>query len=397
MNSFFLKIRLAIAFLLVASIGHAHDYLDEDIGYADDNGYAYDYDDQHSGDNRLVYDGQSYIENEEDYEDGYGGDESLVYDGEYAYGENDEDYEDGYGGDESLVYKGKYAYGENEEHYSSMSDEWECCSCCELTCCGRAFIGGELLYWRAFESGLDTCVPTAVSDSTSGSVVTSTFYGKGKDLRFKWRPGFRIGAGYESACNCWDVGATWTYFHSKAQNGSGFKWNINLDVVDLLAGYECGCDSCYAMRPFVGVRGARIDQKLRIQSSTDGSVVNNSNRQNFWGVGPLVGLGGDLSLGCGFSLYASGSISWLYGNFHLKAINSDSTVDTVDFCSVRKHLDASVGSADLALGIRWQTCWCNTEWVLQCGLEHHGYFDYNRICNGDLSFDGVNFSVAIGF
>jgi hypothetical protein len=308
--------------------------------------------------------------------------------------------------------------------YGSVGESLNCCPC--QPSCGTGFISADLLYWRAYQSGLDTCVPVGGCDGvSSGGFVTSTFRGKDRDPHFKWNPGFRIGAGYEFACSNWGFGSSWTHFNSSAHAGNGdcnsLRWNVKLDVVDLVAAYEYDLCSCFVLRPFAGLRGARIKQNSHSEefafpafsdsdtssfSSSSISVCNcfegesiindTRNRQKFVGIGPLLGLEADWDIGCGFSVYASASISWLYGKYHVKLEEFEQTFDASNCCIQRKNLDGSPAVGDATLGVRWETCVCDdTRFFMQFGLEHHRYFDFNRIgCYGDLSFDGVNLSAG---
>lgn len=288
-----------------------------------------------------------------------------------------------------------YAYSDYDNVSSVESSD--CCNTCQPSC-GQWYLGAELIYWRAFESGLDFCVPGEESDVISGDgFVTSRFSGRGHDPHFRWDPGFRIGVGYGHECS-WDVEAYWTRFHSHA-NRDDLRWNINFDVVDLTTGYK-NCFCALTLRPFIGLRGARINQQLRSEgfNSVDQIANGLNNRQKFWGVGPILGLDGDWHLGCGFSLYAKASFSWLYGENNIKLREYESTVDTESFCNLSKHLHSSLAAADVGFGVRWLHCMCDRPLLLQLGLEHHRYFDYNRFgCYGDLSFDGINLSATIGF
>jgi hypothetical protein len=317
-----------------------------------------------------------------------------------------------------------YANGDSNNNYSSSYQGIECCTPCQPSCCGTAFIGAELLYWRAYESGLDNCIPTQVSDEiSSGGTVVSRLKGKGRDLHFNWDLGFRLAAGNEFACSNWGVAAIWTHFHSDAHNSRGHenhqRWKINLDVLDAIAiyNYELGCS--FSLRPYLGVRAAEIRQSLSFhshensqssnfnsdnesftsRSSDDHFGVKSHNKENFCGVGPLMGLEGDWKIGCGFSLYANAAVSWLYGNFHLKFKDSEKFRYTHNYCEITKHLNAVQTVADAGLGVRWVKCLCdNKELIFQLGLEHHSYFDFNRMGDrGDLSFDGLNFLVGLNF
>ena len=294
-------------------------------------------------------------------------------------------------------YRNSLSCGENED-----------CNPCQPTC-SRAYIGAELLYWRAFQNGLDICVPTDVSDTVTDGEVISTFRGEGHEPNFEWHPGFRINVGFEMpSCNKWDIATTWTHFHSHvhgSHHGDRPHWNINLDVVDVVAGYRLDLGDCFTVRPFAGLRVARIDQKIHIVDFADGTDFGDlisedvNNKERFRGIGPLLGLEANWNMGCNFSLYANASISWLYGKFHVRQTEFEDVVGASNFCEVEKHLNGTQAIADVGLGIRWQTCFCmNTQLIIQLGLEHHRYFDHNRIgCYGDLSFDGLNLGAGLAF
>lgn len=308
-----------------------------------------------------------------------------------------------------------HAYGENVQS-SACCEEQKDTACCQPAPCGTVFVSADLLYWRAFESGLDVCVPSEVVDIvTSDGEVISRLVGKSRDPRFHWDPGFRIGAGYTAACSDWDFAAFWTHFHSRASDsrnrGNHLHWNVNLDVVDLIAGYGYDFCSCFCLRPYFGLRGAKIDQKLHIHdfsnfSSSSSSSLSSSgfrserrNKEKFVGVGPLLGLEADWNVGCGLSVFANASVSWLYGKYHVRFSETDEIVDAFNFCEQKKQLEATQTVGDAALGIRWEKCFCCDKHVLlQLALEHHCYFDHNRMGNcGDLSFDGLTFSAAFEF
>ena len=304
-----------------------------------------------------------------------------------------------------------HAYSDYDNFASSENDN--CLPCQPVCCnsCGSGFAAAGLVYWRPFENGLDTCVSSEFIDEVVDGAAISILDSDRRDPRFEWSPGFWVGAGYEFACSNWAVAAFWTHFntnsHGSGDGGGRGKFHIDFDVVDILAAYDFKASPCFALRPFAGVRGVRIDQKLHngeffdsIPFSTTTEVfTTNKKKQNFWGVGPVIGIEGDFDIGCGFSLYAEGSVSWLYGKFDVKFFEREVSIDAVDICIGRKHLDGNIAAADAEIGVRWMTCFCdNMELVLQFGLEHHRYFNYNRIGNyGDLTFDGFNVSAGIGF
>ncbi len=263
----------------------------------------------------------------------------------------------------------------------------ECC------CCNCGFISADLLFWRPFEGGLDNCVPSLDSTSVAGGVVTSTFAGTSRTPSFKWNPGFRVGAGYDIASSGWGLETYWTHFQSHAYGNNSFRWNVDFDVVDVTTGYKTGLSSCFDFRTFGGLRVARINQRLNL-SEFGTELVAVNNKENFFGLGPVIGVTGDWDVGCGFSFYGNASASLLYGKFKIIFDSSSQSATSNSFSTVEKHLDTSQTAADFGFGIRWLYCFCqNQQVIFQLGLEHHRYFNFNRIgCYGDLSFDGLNFS-----
>jgi Mrp family chromosome partitioning ATPase len=191
-----------------------------------------------------------------------------------------------------------------------------------------------------------------------------------------------------------------------------------LGVVDVFAGYGYDCSTCFVIRPFFGLRSARIDQKIhtksRFEQSIDSSLFSSSissyqsdffvttvnrNKQKFVGVGPLIGLEADWAFGCGFSLYVSAAVTWLYGQFDVHQHQGAEFFDRAHTCKFKSDLDTVLAGADAAIGVRWMTdFYCDTRLIVQVALEHHSYYDFNRIGRyGDLSFDGVSISAGLGF
>lgn len=291
-------------------------------------------------------------------------------------------------------------------HAFGEMEETDPCMTCPPDCCGQLSISADFLYWRAFESGLDSCVASETSDvmMPDGKII-SRFTGIDEDPHFKWNPGFRINAEYAFSCSSWNISESWTHFHSKAHgsvnNRNCVRWHVDFDVVDVVTGYECNLSPCFSLTPFGGLRGAKIDQKLCIgeTGSSFDLITHTHNKEKFIGIGPLMGLEIDWGIGCGFELFFDASIAWLYGEFNVHLTDLVVSADVFDICKIKQRLNASLGCADVELGVRWRTCFCNQlNLVLQLAFEHHRYFDYNRLGGyGDLSFDGVNFSAGIEF
>lgn len=302
--------------------------------------------------------------------------------------------------------------------------------CCPPKVCGRGFIEGEFLYWRAYRGGLDRCVSFESSEKKENGEVVSRCKGKRNDPHFEWRPGYRVGVGFLSN-RCWDIAAYWTDFHSRTdekhrstdQHRSGDqhhrssaqhrssdqepscaqrqRWELDFQVVDLLMGYKLCMNSCFNFRPFIGVRAVKIEQTVKAcrSKSLPFSIVGEHHKEKFCGVGPLLGLEAKVKLRCGFSLYADAATSILYGNNNVNFRNCDRFKGRASSSRLRQHLNGYQAVFDAAIGIAFESCFCNNmRLILKLGAEHHGYFDFNHLgSHEDLNLDGGTFSAAIVF
>ena len=121
-----------------------------------------------------------------------------------------------------------------------------------------------------------------------------------REPKERFEPGFRVGLNYYSPCDCWDAALNYTYFHTKAKTegysnvasgGSATatnfiafrplwesvdnsvpdfargKWLLDLNYLDLEIGHKYYVSSCFVLRPFIGLRGARINQNYNYDSS----------------------------------------------------------------------------------------------------------------------------------
>lgn len=96
-----------------------------------------------------------------------------------------------------------------------------CCNwnnnCCEWSMCdGRFTVGAEWLYWKTqsdFEIG-DVIVFEESRDDPYTQITKCT----PKRFDFQYDNGFRVYAGYELPCDCWDVGVSYVYLPSTSKS-----------------------------------------------------------------------------------------------------------------------------------------------------------------------------------
>lgn len=314
---------------------------------------------------------------------------------------------------------------------------WNNLNCCyeQPSCEGdanRFFARADVLCWKPNISGLELNFGRGrIVQTTVDEVPVVRSWESDKDPHFKWNAGYRIAAGYQPACSNWEIDALWTHFQGSghSSNRDGCAWNspsnngkcrLKFNQLDVVLAYNSCMSDCLKFKPFIGIRGARIHESLNARSVTqiitaDSSDSSSSSsegasarrrfddEQKFRGIGAILGLQGDWKIGCGFSLFGTAGVGVLYGVYKVEF--DDVEVITSPFArrifaTNKRHLNACDCVLDLAFGVRWQTCLCDSfKLDMELGVEHHQYFNQNHLgarC-GDLSLDGGFFSVGLVF
>lgn len=286
-----------------------------------------------------------------------------------------------------------------------------CEPCCDNPKTGIT-VWGELLYWRPELCGLEAAFGnTSIETTVVGNIITTTVRESHVEPHSKWDLGYRLGA--EVNCDCLDVDARWTHFkggatyHKSSQDG---HWDITYDVIDLTLGRSFEVGSCFNLKPFIGIRGARIHQSLHSNLETlftspligsNTVFIEMDDRESFRGVGPLLGIEADWQIGCGLSLYGRLDFVTYYGNVKGSNFDTDTFTSTVSVCNGSKHGCFNSVGTDLALGVRWEkcmTCSCyDMNFMVNLCLEQHRIYDFSDLgSDGTLSLDGAVIGAGVG-
>lgn len=340
------------------------------------------------------------------------------------------------------------------------------CKPCGTDCCGDWFVDVDVLYWKACEGGL-----TYGSETDFHELIASSTYSdydiKKKSPHHRWDVGVRVGVGYHFACECYDAAFYWTHFDTDAQghydepaneshwftpawagvapalggNTSGehpvdrasAHWKLRVNLFDLEIGRSFCVNSCLSLRPYIGVRGAVIDQRYDLeyheaeefcQTHISSPVRDSfSLKSDFKGAGIRIGSDIDYNLGCGISLFGDLAASLLWGETEVKtqeAYDHNTCEPTFNGVTSMDQRDSECGAraiTDAQLGVRWQQCCCSKVITLEFGWEHHFFFNKNNFekftnyaaddeywtdrfpqtIHGDLSLQGFFFSAKVEF
>jgi hypothetical protein len=307
------------------------------------------------------------------------------------------------------------------------------------------FFMGDFLVWQAHENGLEY----AVKVSADKPVTTVLKNSSTQNMHFDWNCGFRVGLGWNTPHDGWDLLAKWTWFQNNASRNTnvdsdslllptnvyqpgdadveGFgssqaRWHLHLNMIDLEMGREFFVSKWMTLRPFISLRSAWIYQKgstlftgSRPVVSQRGTLLKGDN--DFWGIGPRVGLNTDWGLGWGFSLFGNASASLLYGFFDVTSYQRQLFSGSSDKELVNNTDSVRVGRAisEIALGLRYDTMFADDHCHLgvQAGWENLMFFGQNQFRHfsgvtsdnagasygnqGDLTIQGWTLAVRLDF
>ncbi len=280
--------------------------------------------------------------------------------------------------------------------------------------CGHGYVAGEYLLLRSnMECGTWGWATTYDLDAEDifpdfGAVDT-------RGLCHEWNSGFRVALGYDFDCDRWGLRATYTYYHSNADDrvkfdNSGFdplvggtftmfnnfyapsndlifslfqvgtiptagdikaNWKLDLNQIDIDATREYYIGCAVTLRPYVGFRYYNFDTKINTVGTynflydvtldiEEELVVDTHASICYDGFGLKSGLSSTWELGCGFGIYGDANIALVYGQFRSKNRFSFSSGEgpSIDVPELDFSVDSSTDSwcsvkavADYSLGL----------------------------------------------
>lgn len=294
------------------------------------------------------------------------------------------------------------------------------------------FLTFDLLYWCGRESNLNYAarakvVPrTPVLPASSSLVAAPTSF---KHLDVRWRPGVRIGIGWNT-CDGWDFYTHWTYYKAKGkssasgdpfvggiptnseavipiwtdlafhdvglQTKASAKWRSIFNAIDLELGRRYYLSECFTLRPYTGLRWALTETKFAAKGKQEMTLLTptvssnlfrsrDSFHNNNWGIGILAGFQPVFYFCESLSLYANADVALLRGRFHSHIrreycnTSNGTTLPCADVPHSNSKFFGMQPALDLAMGLCWETDWCDHSYSLEfsAGWEHHIWFDYN--------------------
>jgi hypothetical protein len=277
---------------------------------------------------------------------------------------------------------------------------------------------GDFLWWRSHNPGFVLAFDQK-NPLFSGAFGAEGIAGSLIDLKANWKPGFRVGAGWNTSFDRWDVFFGWTWFQDRsskhrtrddittATSSLGFYplwpfqvligtvvtnyktmsggWTMHHNAWDLELGRAYYLTQKVSMRPHWGVRGSWIDQKFSASYSNPliaGTFMawDFHGKNDWWGIGPRIGLHAEWHVCSNWSLLGKTAASLLSGNTNVKytttSLNAGNTETSLDR-DYSRHIYSITPNAQIFLGLNWGSSFNNEETYLgiDAGWEMNYYWD----------------------
>lgn len=255
--------------------------------------------------------------------------------------------------------------------------------------CGNSDFNVEVkasyLYWNAQEDSLGFGIENVAFFQPAPTSATLKTHDN------NWGSGFRAEVFLSNTCSPIGCHFEWTYFRAKTSasaNGSAAspigvttasnlesdnpflvapaissRWKVNINELAFDFDYRlcpCCCP-CISFRPYVGIFGAIIDQKQTVfNTDTIGKNMQPlsiivSRKNNFWGVGPRIGMGATWNFTEQFSLICNANAAYLMG--HISIHNNFQYIPTTSsLTAIDKKAWCARPMISTFVGLNWEAC-----------------------------------------
>lgn len=274
------------------------------------------------------------------------------------------------------------------------------------------YVFADALYWHVDIGSTDWASVNDFSN-TSNPVV------KNHSLDFKWNWGFRVGIGANINHDMWDTNLYYTWLFADNSNSAGganlyltdqfnaasaisilnsgsIKWDVHFSMFDWELGRWYYVSKNLAVRPHTGVKGGWINQKVHTIFSgpavlqTPAIVYSEHFKNNFWGVGPLLGVNTLWVLGNAgaamdhrFSLFSDFGGALMYGHFNVTNQSTSTTLAGTQSSVYIKNLTRNLATAMLQglFGLSWDTAFNQgkNHFMMKLGYEFQYWFRQNQL------------------
>jgi len=280
------------------------------------------------------------------------------------------------------------------------------------------YFNADFIYWKPDEDGLEYAYKFKSLNNVGPNFVQN---GRLEDVDFEYEPGFRLGAGWTTDYDEWDVYACWTWLHASAsdhahnhqpgvdvlvplwfpvqlaltnnfqrsaESASG-HWRLHYNVLDVNLGRKYFVSKAISLRPHFGLRTAWIDQHFN--NSFKGLDYSSSRathfhgKNDFWGIGLRTGINLQFFFNKNWSMYANGSGALLYGDFDLshtvKGFDPSNPTNYTRLYHEKEDNHRLRTNLEVGAGFTWETFFHQDRYhfSLSAGWDFVEWFNQNEL------------------
>jgi len=286
------------------------------------------------------------------------------------------------------------------------------------------FVGASYTYWVPYQEGMNVAYAEGTA-TTAGNIIRPNMEGQS---------GFKVELGANTQHDGWSAivqyawfdqtqslknrtlvsgaGSYHTPFESESDTASRNAYNaVATQYLQQFNRIHGAVDRAFyaghylAFRPFCGLLGAWENQKLNfnLTRTTGGNIDQFRLRQDWWGIGPYMGVDCTyyLTNEWGFFLATGGSLLLSYHDVRSQASTFNGDTDY----NMRTTYSDVEPMVDGMIGLRWDSFWTDwalrleAAWELQTYFQHNGMLGVDEITGqeGNFSLQGLTVGLRIYF
>lgn len=246
----------------------------------------------------------------------------------------------------------------------------------------------------------------------------------------KFNPGVRFTFGFPSFKSS-NIELSWTYikmkrssttdimnsihnlflppqFLTSSKASESLSGDFNTFDLNFLKPYHVS--KYYISSPSIGIKGALIDQDLKVIYTIVNTLNTVSGKNDYWGVGLQAGYGADFIISSHYSIYAKSFFSLLWGKTKVSQ-SSNIPITLLSQYNLKEKFYSVMPNAEIDFGLSFDRPFNNNQKKLsiKVGYEFHHFWDQNnfrrfmdadpvaakRVARNNLKFNGLKFSLCL--
>lgn len=290
----------------------------------------------------------------------------------------------------------------------------------DLNCGWDIDFTASFIYWYVAQEFMDVAYihPTASAvglASTSGAVAYQNF---------KYKPGFKVGFGFDTGMDDWNIAAEYTWVRQKVSQSLGVpaglsgwqanswftqysgtdsasslggsavagssaisftkgltsSWKMHMDMLDLVAGRPFYQGTCLTLSPTGGLRALWIRQSLNVQllgglptGFVAAANVSSTTNSHCWSLGPVAGVTSHWMVGSGFRFEGKMGASLLYTRYTTISHQEQDLPGRLRISNSATNYNALRPTMDMGLGLGWGTYFSDNQYFFDLAAR----YDFN--------------------